>query len=168
MLSGHGVSRRRCYSPWNTCIRTIWLDWTLQWGIQQLPPLCKGCIRDWCLSSIIIILAVWSISPVANVWPKARNNWMLDAASSMMKRHFNCAGMSPAVDLNWLSGLVPIQRSTVSFLGGLCFLHLLDPEQWTIWTACLSHWQDVTGIAIVLYRMYFASLRVLKYWSWST
>jgi len=86
----------------------------------------------------------------------------------MTKTHFNWAGIHPAVDSRWLSGLVPIQRSTVSFLGGSWFLHHVDPVQRTIWTACLLHWKDITGIATALNCMYFASLRQLTYWSWST
>jgi len=86
----------------------------------------------------------------------------------MTKRHFNRAGMLPAVDLVWLSGLIPNKRSTVSSLCGLCFLHLVDPVQRTIWTDCSSSWKEVTGIASALYRMYFGLLRQLKYWSWST
>jgi len=90
-------------------------------------------------------------------------NTTLDSASSTMKSLFTCAQMSPAENLKWLSRIVPIQESTVSFLRGLCFLHLVDPVQQTIWTAYLWHWKDITGIATTLYRMYFASFRQLKY-----
>jgi len=106
--------------------------------------------------------------PCCNVRTKEGSPLTLDSTSSTIKRHFNHAGMSPAVNLKWLSGLIPIQRSNVSFLGGLWFLHLVEPVQQTIWTALSSHWKDVTGSATVLYQMCFASLRRLKYWSWST
>ena len=85
-----------------------------------------------------------------------------------MKRHFKDVGMCSAVDLQWLSRLIPIQGSTVSFLGGLWFLHLVDPVQRTIWTACSSHWKDITRIATALYGMYFGSWRQLKSWLCST
>jgi len=48
------------------------------------------------------------------------------------KEDFNCVGMRPAVELMWLSRLVPILRTTVTFLGGFCFLHHVDPVQRTI------------------------------------
>jgi len=91
---------------------------------------------------------------------------MLNSAPSTMERHFNCAGIHAAVDVMWRSRLVPIQRSTVLWLSGLCFRHLVDPVQPTIWTACSSHWKELTRIAMVLYRMYCASSTRLKYWSW--
>jgi len=67
--------------------------------------------------------------------------------------------------VKWLPGLVTIQRTTVSCLGGLCIPHLMDPVQQTIWTACSSHWEDFTGIATALYGINFAWLGRLKYWS---
>jgi len=167
-LSGCGVSGRICTAPWIALIRTIYVVLTLKWGLRWYLPSCKACIAGWCLSSRIAIPAVWRIGPVAKVWTKATSPLMLDWASSMKKGHFNRARMRPAVDLKWLSGLVPIQRSTVSFLGGLCFLHLVDPVQQTIWTACSSLWEDVTGISIGLCRMDCALLRWLKSWLWST
>jgi len=129
---------------------------------RSLPP-CNGAIGGRYLSSTFSIPAVWRNGPVANVCTKAWSRWTRDPTSLTTKRHFNRAGMDQAADLQWLSGLVPNQRSTVSFLDGLCFLHLVDPVQRTIWTACLSHWNDVTGIAMALCRMHYASLRPPKY-----
>jgi len=37
-------------------------------------------------------------------------------------------GIHPAVNLMWLSKLVTIQKTSVSFLGGSCFLYVGDPS----------------------------------------
>ena len=62
----------------------------------------------------------------------------------------------------------PVRSTGVSrrFVCGFrTYLHVADAVQWTIWTACLLHWKEVTGIATVLCQMYFAWLRRLIYWS---
>jgi len=115
-----------------------------------------------------MIPAVWRIGAVANIWTKARSPSTLHSASLNTKWQFNRARMCPAVHRMLLFWLVPIQRSTISFLDGLCFLHLVDPVQRTIWTACSSHWKEVTGIDTALYRMCFALLRRLKHYMGST
>jgi len=135
--------------------------------LQQQHPLCTGRIVGWCYSSTITIPAVWWIDPVENIWTKLRCYLTFGSAFAMTKRQFKHTGMSPGVDLKWLSGIIPIQISTVSFLGGRCSLHLVDPAKWTIWTACSLHWKYVTGIATALHWEYFALLIWLKYWSWS-
>jgi hypothetical protein len=81
-----------------------------------------------------------------------------------MKRHLNHAGLCPAVDLKWLSRLVTLPRITLLFLDRVCSLHLADPGQWTIWTACSSHWKVLTRIATALYKMHSALFRQLKYY----
>jgi len=151
--SGCSLSGRGCTAPWFTLIGTIYVVPTPKRGLWQLFPLWKGGNGGWCLSSKIMIQAGWCISPVANIWTKARCPFTLNSASSTTKSHFNQAGMYPSVNLRHLSGLFPILKSTVSFLGGLCFLYLVDPVEQTIGTACSSHWKDVTGIATVLYWM---------------
>jgi len=165
-LSGRGMSGRRCTASRITLIRTIQVVSMLKRRLWPLLPSCKSCIAGWCLSSTITIPAVWRVAPVKNLWTKTKSPLTLDSACSRMNRHFNSAGMHSTVDLRWLSDLLPTQRSTVSVLGGLCFLHTVDRLQWTIWTACSSHWKEITGIAPSLYWMYCDSLRRLKYWSW--
>jgi len=161
-LSGCGLSWRRCTAAWIALRGTIWVVPTARRGSPRQLPSCTGCIGGSCLASTITIPAVWCISPVANVWTTAMSPSTLDWASWTTKRHFDHAGMPLAVDLKWLSGLVPTQGRMVSFLSGLCFLHLVDPVQRTIWTACSSHWKDFSGIATALYRMHFSLLRWLK------
>jgi len=168
LLSGCCVSRRWCTALWIPHIGTIYMILMRKRGLQWSLSLCKGCFGGWCLSSTITIPIVWCIGRAANVRTISRCPSMVDSASSTTQRHFNHAGLCPAVDLTLLSRLVPIQRSTVSFLGGLCFLHLVDPVQWTILTACWSQWKDIPGIATVLYPNYFTSLGWLQYWLWLT
>jgi len=149
--SGSGVRGRRCTAPWITLIGMILVVVTLKGDLRQYILSCKGCIRGWWLFLTITTPAVWRIGPVANVRTNAGSPLMLNSASAIMKQQFNYMGMRVAVDFKrWRSGLIPIQGSAVSFLGGLCFLHLVDPVQWTIWTAYPSHWKDITGIATVL------------------
>jgi hypothetical protein len=92
---------------------------------------------------------------------------MHDSADFKMKWRFNHAEIYSGVDWKCLSGLVPIQRSTVSFLGGLSFLRIVDPLKLTIGTACSLHWNDCSRISTVLYWMYCALLEGPKYRSWS-
>jgi len=84
----------------------------------------------------------------------------------MTKRQVNHAAQPAAVDIKLKSRLIPPLRSTASFLRCLCFLHLVDPVQWSRPTACSLHWNDITGIATAFYWMYFALLRLPTYWSW--
>jgi len=166
-LSVCGVSGTRCTAPWIVFLWTIEVVPMPKRGLQQLLPSCKGCIEAWCLSLTITIPAAWRIGPVANIWTEARSPFTLDSASSTTKRHCHRVWMHLAVDLKWRSGLVPIARSTITCFGGLCFLHLVDPAQRTIWSAYSWHWKDVTGITPALYRMYCQCLRQLQYWLWS-
>jgi len=108
-------------------------------GLQQELPSCKSSVGGFCLCSTIIMPAVWCIGPVANIWTKESCTLKINSAFSMATRHCSRVGMHPAVDLKWLFGLIPMQRSTVSFIGGLCFLHLVDPVQLTMWTTWSSH-----------------------------
>jgi len=91
---------------------------------------------------------------------------MHNAASSTMPRHCSHAGMHLAVDLKCPFGLISIWRSTVSFLGCLRFLYLVNCVQGTLSTTYWSYWKAVTAIATVWYRMYFARLRQLNYRLW--
>jgi len=168
VVSGYGVSGKRCTTPSITLIGMIWVVLTLNGGLHRYLPLCNDWIRGSCLSSSITIRAVGHIDHDTNVWTKVSSLSTLDLACASLKRHYKSEGMNPAVDLQWLSGLVPIQRSTVQFLDGLCFLHLVDRVQQTISCTSLSHCKDITRIATALYRMYFASFRWLMYWSWPT
>jgi len=106
--------------------------------------------------------------PCCKVWTQAWHPITLESASSTPKTHFNRAGKLLAINLQWLSGLVPILRNIELYLGGLCFLHLVDPVEGIIWTACLAHWNDVTGIAATLFCIYWALLRQWHWWLWST
>jgi len=168
VLFSCAISPRRCAATWIVIIGMMYMVMIPKRGLVWQLPSCNGCIRGWCLSSTISIPAVWCISPVANVWTKAKSPLTHNSAFWTMKRHFNPAGMCPAVNSTWLSGLIPIQWSTVSFLGGICYLHLVDTVQQSMWTACSSHWKDITTIATALYQMHFALLRRLKCWLWST
>jgi len=148
VLSGCGVSGRRCPDLYSIIVETLWVVTTPKRGLPQLLPACKSCIRGCCFSLTVFIPAHWRISAVANIWTKARSTLMLDSASLIMKTHFNCTGMHPAVDLKWLSRLGLIQASTVSFLGGKCFS--------TLWTQCNApyelpaRWIEKTSPELVL------------------
>jgi len=158
------VSPAAGVQPLGLCIEG-WYKWFWHWKESYNGSFhhAREPLEVDCLSSTITIPAVRHIGPVANVWTKARRALMVDSLSSTMKRHFKHARMRPAVDFKCLSWLIPIHRSTVSMLCGLGFLHLVDPVQWTIWTACLSRWKDITLIATLWYRVHFASFRWLKY-----
>jgi len=146
--SGSSVSGRRCTAPQIALRGMIKVVPTTKIGLRRQLPSCNDCIGGWFHSSTITIPAVWRIGHVANIWTEARGPFTLESASTTTKWHFNRVGMRTAVDFKWLSRLVPIQRSTVSYLGGLCSLHSVDPVQRTIRTACLSHWEDVTWLLL--------------------
>jgi len=167
-LSGCSVRWKKLYSSFNGTYMDDISGSDTRRVLQWQRPKCKGYIEGWYLSSTITIPAVWGIRLVANIGTKARSSSTLDRVSSMAKIHFYLVRMRHAVNFQWLSGLVPIERSTVTFLCGLCCLQIVDAVQRTMWTACLLHWKDLSGIDTAFYWMYNASLRQLKYWSWLT
>jgi len=92
---------------------------------------------------------------------------MLGSTSSTTERLINCSEMSAVVNIEWLSGLIPIQSCNLSRLRRWCVLNLAGPVERTIWTAGLWYWTDNSGNTSVFYGMYFASWRWLIYWLWS-
>jgi len=168
MLSVSSVSGRTWTASWIALRGTMDVVPTQKWDFGCQLPMCNGCIVGWCPASIITIPAVWPICPVWNDWTGARSPWTVDSASWRTNWRCKHAGMHPAVEVKWLSQLVPIQSSTASFHGGICFVHVVVRVQQTIWTACSLHLKHVTRITTVLYEMYFPSLSGLNSWLWWT
>jgi hypothetical protein len=81
-----------------------------------------------------------------------------------MERHLKCERIRQVVSLPWLSELIPMPRNGVSYIGHICVCDIVDPVQWTIWTACMLNWVDDMEIATVLNWMDYTLLRQLKYW----
>lgn len=115
--------------------------------ILIVSSIMKGLIRSWCLSATITITAVSRICTVGIIWTNARCLVTVDLASSTTKGHFTYARLHQVVNWMWLSRLVPIERSTVLRVVGMCCLHHVEPLQWTMWTACSLHWKDISNIA---------------------